>query len=334
MFSRRMITLITAGLLILTPIAWHINHIPVAQSPSSSIDKRADLGREKSSPTGASGHKNTHIAQAGHGGRLGNVPAPYLPSTQGDPTLASSLPVGPLMIAERLPEGTGEIHLTLESAGESYCPTPMSLMLHKNYGLERMQILANGIVERGLQTITYRDLLNLIREGRCPNEKTIIVSLDDYLTSNDEPKLRQTISTFTDHGLVLVLGVVTQEPARPGAWGYLQDLHKLGIEIASHTIDHLDLAQLPEAELENQVSGSYHRICEGVGICPVSLILPFGSRDGRGRVLRACHAYAFVVGIAGGMEIGSEWPHYVGRSGPYVGSLDRTLKVLHMTFIQ
>ncbi len=218
------------------------------------------------------------------------------------------------------------------AAMPAHCPTPRSLMLHGHYGAERMEALAIEISDRGLQTLTYRDILAGIRRGECPPEQGIVVSLDDLYTSWIDPEFKTMISAFTERDLVLVLGVIVSGPQDPQAWDYLRSLERLGVEVASHTVDHPNLPELSPVELDEQISGSYHLICENLGKCPVSLIVPYGSMDAAGRIMEASHDYAFVVGIAGGLTIEGDAPYYVGRAGPNIHSINLTLQVLDVAF--
>jgi peptidoglycan/xylan/chitin deacetylase (PgdA/CDA1 family) len=212
------------------------------------------------------------------------------------------------------------------------CQTPRSLMLHTHFGLQNMRALAEAIDEHDLQTITYRETWELMRAGECPPENAIIVSLDDLSTARVNPTLQKMIETFTDRDLQLVVGVVLRTPYAPDVWEYLQELENSGVEIASHTIDHLNLPTCSDTELFHQISDSYELICSHLGRCPVSLIVPFGSMDTTGRIMHYSHQYVFVVGIAHGLEIGSSRPYYVGRISPSTTSLEATFQVLDILY--
>jgi len=205
-------------------------------------------------------------------------------------------------------------------------------MLHTHYGVERMEALADGIIAANMRTMTYREVLERLSRGECPPSNSIVVSLDDISTAWIDPIFEQMVAAFTDRGLVLVLGVIVGGPADPGAWTYLQGVHDLGIEIASHTLDHPNLPELTRIEIEEQISGSYRVICENLGACPVSLIVPYGSMDYGGRTMQSAWEYSFVVGIAGGLTIVGTPPYYVGRAGPNVHSIDLTMQVLDVAF--
>ena len=212
------------------------------------------------------------------------------------------------------------------------CATPMSLMLHSAFGEERMEALAQAILEHGWQTMTYRDLLPLSQAGECPPERAVIVSIDDLGTDWLRPDFKRMIQAFNEYGLVVVVGVVVHGPQDESIWAYLSQLEALGNEVASHSVDHLNLPLLDAEGLAGQVDGSYDTICLNLGKCPVTLILPFGNIDPEGRILAAANAYSFVVGIPGGHRFAGMPPYYLGRIPPVNESQDQTLASLEASF--
>ncbi len=212
------------------------------------------------------------------------------------------------------------------------CQTPMSLMLHSSFGTERMQQLAREILVRGLKTTTYRAVTELLRRGDCPSSNSLIVSLDDFGTDWLRPHFQSLIRVFSDRGLQLVVAVVVHGPQDPEAWAYLRQLEAQGNEVASHTIDHLNLARLEPEDVKRQIKGAHQTICHNLGGCPETLILPFGIIDEDGVVQEAAAGYSFIVGIPGGREYGSAAPYYLGRIGPDNFDQRETLNELAATF--
>ena len=212
------------------------------------------------------------------------------------------------------------------------CQTPMSLMLHSSFGPARMRQLAREILIRGLKTTTYRAVGEVLRRGDCPSSNSLIVSLDDFGTDWLRPHFQSMIRVFTDRGLQLVVAVVVHGPQDPEAWAYLRQLEARENEIASHTIDHLDLSRLEPDDVKRQIKGAHQSICQNLGGCPKTLILPFGINDGEGLVRNAAGDYWFIVGIPGGRQFGGKPPYYVGRIGPDNFDQRRTLDELAATF--
>ena len=260
---------------------------------------------------------------------------PHLPMPETPEALPVSValvlgPSLPVAIPEAQRPGqapTQKVDLT-----ELHCRVPRSLMLHSAFGAQRMTELADAIERRGLQTTTYRRVLDGLQGGQCPPQDAIIVSIDDLSTRWLRPDFREMIQVFIDRGMVLVLGVVVQEPQDPALWDEYRRLETLGMEMASHTLDHLALSAQPSDELTRQISGSYRQLCEHLEHCPVSLVPPFGAIDGQGRVLTAATEYAFVVGIQAGRSFEAEFPAYVGRIPPDNDDQDRTMGLLERSF--
>lgn len=190
-------------------------------------------------------------------------------------------------------------------------------MLHSAFGPGRMQDLADEIEARGLVTKTYTEIILDLRAGRCPADNVIIVSIDDLGTNWMRPDFVSMIKVFTDRGMVLVVGVVVKGPQATFIWDFLRGLEDLGIEVSSHTVNHLQLSALSTAELHREVQESFSIICEHLGRCPDSLILPFGAGIDDDRVLIAAEDYYFVVSITGGKHFGfDDPPFYAGRIPP------------------
>jgi peptidoglycan/xylan/chitin deacetylase (PgdA/CDA1 family) len=298
-----------------------------------------------SSPTRTAGQPKTLAVRSGAAGSMASAPSAPRPPLQGLPAAAAVtlprlpgeefLPVRPGDLgrfeADLIPPAGVSTGLT-DALGATECRTPQSLMLHSAFGVARMEALADAIQASSLRTMTYRQVLEGLRRGECPPENAIIVSLDDLGTNWLRPVFRDMIRVFTDRGLTLVVAVVAQSPGDPAVWEYLRSLEDLGVEVASHTVDHLNLPWVDADQLEHQVVGSYEVLCAEIGRCPVTLILPFGNRDHEGRVMAAASEYVFVVGIARGLSFAGNPPYYLGRIGPDINSTGRTLNLLENTF--
>lgn len=213
-----------------------------------------------------------------------------------------------------------------------YCKTPMTLMLHSSFGVLRTQELVDQITHSNLIPMTYRSVLEYLLKGVCPPNNAIIVSIDDLGSHWLRNDFKEMIRVFTDRDLVLVVGLIVHGPQDPEIWNYLRELDEIGIEIASHTIDHYNLPQLTHAALQRQIIGSYETICEYLGKCPITLILPFGNIDSEGTILEIASDYTFIVGIQDGRTFSGKPPWYLGRSPPHDSNQSKTLYLLEKYF--
>lgn len=212
------------------------------------------------------------------------------------------------------------------------CPTPKSLMLHSAYGTTRMQELADNIVARGWVTGTYRDLQEILLQGECPPEDMVIVTLDDIGVAFLRAVFKPMIQIFLDKGLILVAGVNTQQSQNLKNWDYLRDIYAQGIEISSHSANHYELSPLSVEEMRMQIIGSYNAICEEIGECPVTLILPYGSGGDDEIVQFYAKNYTFLIGVAGYHDFGGRTPFVLGRIPPDNDSQAFTLTLLENSF--
>ena len=284
---------------------------PIIQAPTSTLTFTPDTPSETPTP------ENTNTATV-----------TITPSTTPSPTIT---PTSTQTFTPLPTEFSWIVYKSnLLSEIEFSCPTPKSLMLHSAFGSKRMVELADAIIVNGLQTMTYKDIVEGLMKGECPDQNTIVVSIDDLGTGWLIPDFREMISAFTERDLVLVLGVITNGPQAPLIWEYYQELDAKGIEIASHSVNHSNLAEIDEMALEEEIMESYRTICENLGTCPVSFILPYGAYDDR--VIVTSEDYTFVVGIAGGLFFGDLIPYYVGRSGPYVYDQQITIERLEYVY--
>ncbi|NOH13693.1 MAG: polysaccharide deacetylase family protein [Chloroflexi bacterium] len=271
--------------------------------------------------------------------RARSTNTPTVSNTATIPSTATDLPPGtatPSATSTITPTATPDVTLPVSEildGAKINCPTPMSLMLHTAYGPERMEELAQEIIDNRLQTLTYTDLLTYLLEGECPPENTIIVSLDDLGTNWLRPDFRHMIQVFVEHDLKMVVAVVTQGPQNTVIWDYLREIDAEGIEIASHTVNHFQLSALNDTAIEDQLHLSHDIICANMEKCPETIILPFGDGGDDPRVFSAGEGYyIFVIGIQGGLEFGGETPFFLGRIPPHNDDQALTIVLLQNTF--
>ena len=104
--------------------------------------------------------------------------------------------------------------------------------------------------------------------------KPIILTFDDGYEDN----YTEMLPILEAHGMTAVIFVITNELGKPGYLNFeqLKDLQKRGIEIGSHTADHLPLVTLNGELLDNQIRVS-KIFLEWNGLDPIgSLSYPNG----------------------------------------------------------
>jgi hypothetical protein len=215
------------------------------------------------------------------------------------------------------------------------CPTPKSLMLHSAFGVDRMEELAQEIIEQGYITITYSRLYELWDQGKCAPPNAIVVSLDDLNSIWLRNDFVQMIEVFTSRGLVLTLGVITGSPdeqQNPKLWDYYKELDTMGVEIASHSSGHLKMSWIDDKEIHKQIVDSYDIICEHLEKCPQTFILPFGIGYDIPKVIEeATGKYLSLVSIAGPKTYHGDI-FILKRIPPDNDSQQRTILLLEASF--
>lgn len=105
--------------------------------------------------------------------------------------------------------------------------------------------------ENGYTTITLNDFIKARRYGKTLPPKPIILTFDDGYADN----FFEMFPILKAHGMTAVIFVITNEIGKPGylTLDQLKILQKYGVEIGSHTADHLPLVTLNDELLLNQI---------------------------------------------------------------------------------
>ena len=152
--------------------------------------------------------------------------------------------------------------------------------------------------ENGYTTITLNDFIRAKRFGNPLPAKPVILTCDDGYADN----YTEMLPILEAHGMTAVVFVITNELGKPGyldLW-QVKDMQRRGIEIGSHTADHLPLVTLSDDLLINQIRGS-KIFLEWSGLEPIaSLSYPNGVYNSQIiQLLRDENYLAAVTGEAG-----------------------------------
>jgi peptidoglycan/xylan/chitin deacetylase (PgdA/CDA1 family) len=93
-------------------------------------------------------------------------------------------------------------------------------------------------------------------------------------------------------------------------WDMVREMHRAGMEIGGHTVNHPMLANLERAEQSKEIEGSVARIAEEVGRRPRSFSYPNGGRRDFNEDTRAClteAAIEFAFSYYGGYRTFADW---------------------------
>jgi len=169
---------------------------------------------------------------------------------------------------------------------------------------ETLRNLVGGIRAAGHEIVSARDLL----ASDAPNR--VALTFDDGFASVVEsalPILRDAGATAT---LFLTTGHVGGHNNWAGqpdwapkfamaSWAQIEQLTRSGWEIQNHTVRHLDLRSLGDAELADELGAANDAIAQHVGKRPDQLAYPYGHFDARvQRIASATHAACFTTELA------------------------------------
>ena len=99
------------------------------------------------------------------------------------------------------------------------------------------------LASEGYTTITPQDYARARKGKQTLPEKPVILSFDDGYEDNH----RVVLPMLEEHGMKAVFYVVTNDIGLPGymTWDNLFDMERRGMEIGSHTANHIPLTTLP-----------------------------------------------------------------------------------------
>lgn len=108
--------------------------------------------------------------------------------------------------------------------------------------------------ENGYTTITLQDFMRAKRGKQTLPEKPIVLTFDDGYADN----FTEMLPILEAHNMTAVIYVVTNFIGKEGYLNLdqLKEMQKRGLEIGSHTADHIPIDKVSEHILDNQIHGS------------------------------------------------------------------------------
>ncbi|MCR5446722.1 MAG: polysaccharide deacetylase family protein [Schwartzia sp.] len=151
---------------------------------------------------------------------------------------------------------------------------------------------------QGYETISILDFLRAKKGKQTLPEKAVIVTLDDGYKDNYTDML----PIMESRGMKATVFMVTNDIGLPGylTWDMLRDMQNRGIEIGSHTANHLPLTEMSPADAREEVQLS-KILMEWNGIKTIfGLSYPNGKyKDFMPQMLKESEYLAAVTGDAG-----------------------------------
>lgn len=151
---------------------------------------------------------------------------------------------------------------------------------------------------QGYETISILDFLRAKKGKQTLPEKAVIVTLDDGYKDNYTDML----PIMESRGMKATVFMVTNDIGLPGylTWDMLRDMQNRGIEIGSHTANHLPLTEMSPVDAREEVQLS-KTLLEWNGIKTIfGLSYPNGKyKDFMPQMLKESEYLAAVTGDAG-----------------------------------
>ena len=152
--------------------------------------------------------------------------------------------------------------------------------------------------QQGYTTMTILEFMKAKKGKMELPEKPVVLTFDDGYEDN----YTHMLPILEAHGMKATIYMVTNDICRPGylTWDELRDMQERGVEIGSHTANHLPLTSLAPQEQDDEVRLS-KLLMEWNGIRTVfSFSYPNGAYDGRmPALLRENEYLTAVTGDAG-----------------------------------
>jgi len=156
------------------------------------------------------------------------------------------------------------------------------------------RVFRHGIArlhESGYKTLRLAEVVSYLKEGKPFPDKSIVITFDDgYRSVFDEafPVLRRYNMTAT---VFLTVGekgnsgldgrLPSLEERQMLCWEEIMEMHRCGIDFASHTLTHPDLTRLPFEHAQSEILDSKAIIEDALSAPIYCFAYPFGRYDER-----------------------------------------------------
>ena len=185
------------------------------------------------------------------------------------------------------------------------------------------------LTAEGYTTITPQDYARARKGKQELPEKPVILSFDDGYEDN----YRVVLPMLEERGMKAVFYVVTNEIGQPGylTWDNLFDMERCGMEIGSHTANHLPLTTLSPEQQRDEIRLS-KLMLEWKGMKTIySFSYPNGAYDdGVVAMLREEEYLTAVTGKAGlnTLDMNPYLLHRVNIAPPHLGLTEFRLRLM------
>jgi len=149
-----------------------------------------------------------------------------------------------------------------------------------SYSPEKLEQMLQIIKEDNIETLTFWDIKAIAEGKKEKPEKGVILTFDDGHLSHYTESFR----LLEKYNMKGVFFIISSKPDNDGAyanWSQIKEMADAGQEIASHTVNHLNLTTLSDEDLQYELEESKKLIEEKTGVSVISVCYPAGKYDDR-----------------------------------------------------
>jgi peptidoglycan/xylan/chitin deacetylase (PgdA/CDA1 family) len=138
---------------------------------------------------------------------------------------------------------------------------------------QQFEVQLQTLARRGLHTITARELVDDLHRHQIP-QRTVVLTFDDGY-ANARTYALPLLERYHDTGTFFVISSTIGTP-RHLSWADVRAMHAVGMEIAAHGREHVDLTELDARGQRSQVDGCRRSLRRWTGIDATTYAYPSG----------------------------------------------------------
>jgi len=170
-----------------------------------------------------------------------------------------------------------------------------------NIRLEQFETHLAEIATGAYTVLPLTEIVAAFEAGATLPDRTLAITIDDaFLSVYTEawPRLREAGLPFT---LFVATGPIDNQTAGYMSWDQLRDMVAGGVTIGQHTVSHIRMYELSEAENIAEIETARARFAAELGLTPEFFAYPFGEYRPAGRDLVAAAGFRAAFGQQSGV---------------------------------